>query len=169
VARIHPTAIIAPDCDLADDAEVGPYSLIRGGSIIGPRTVIDAHVLLEHTTVGADCQFAFGAAIGGAPQDQHYRGEPTRVIIGDRTVIREYVTIHRATGEGLATRVGSDNLIMASSHLGHNCEVGNNVCIATLSGMSGHTIIEDRVVIGGMVGSHQKVRVGTMAMVSGYS
>jgi UDP-N-acetylglucosamine acyltransferase len=169
VARIHPTAIVEAECELAGDVEVGPYSLIRGGSIIGAGTTIDAHVLIEYATIGENCRFSFGAAIGGPPQDQHYGNEPTRVTIGDRTVIREYVTIHRATGEGSATRVGADNLIMASSHLGHNCEVGDFVCIATLSGMSGHTIIEDRVVIGGMVGSHQKVRVGTMAMVSGYS
>jgi UDP-N-acetylglucosamine acyltransferase len=169
VARIHPTAIVEANCELAGDVEVGPYSLIRNGSIIGAGTTIDAHVLIEYASIGESCRFSFGAAIGGPPQDQHYQNEPTRVIIGDRTVIREYVTIHRATGEGSATRVGADNLIMASSHLGHNCEVGDFVCIATLSGMSGHTIIEDRVVIGGMVGSHQKVRVGTMAMVSGYS
>jgi UDP-N-acetylglucosamine acyltransferase len=169
VARIHPTAIVEADCELAGDVEVGPYSLVRNGSIIGAGTTIDAHVLIEYASIGENCRFSFGAAIGGPPQDQHYQNERTRVIIGDRTVIREYVTIHRATGEGSATRVGADNLIMASSHLGHNCEVGDFVCIATLSGMSGHTIIEDRVVIGGMVGSHQKVRVGTMAMVSGYS
>ncbi len=169
MARIHPTALVEADCELAEDVEVGPYSLIRHGSVIGPRTVLDAHVLVEHTTLGADNHLSFGAALGGAPQDQHYHNEPTRVILGDRNVIREYVTIHRSTGEGSATCIGSGCLIMASSHIGHNCELGDEVCIATLSGMSGHTIIEDRVTIGGMVGSHQKVRVGTLAMVSGYS
>ncbi len=91
------------------------------------------------------------------------------MIFGDHNTVREHVTIHRSTGEGTATRIGSHNLIMASCHLAHNCQVGNHVCIATLSGMSGHTIIEDSVVIGGMVGSHQRVRVGTLAMVSGFS
>jgi UDP-N-acetylglucosamine acyltransferase len=90
-------------------------------------------------------------------------------VIGDRNVIREYVTIHRATGEGNATRVGDDNMLMASTHLGHNCELGNHITLSTLSGMSGHTIIEDRAIIGGMVGSHQRVRVGKLAMVSGFS
>jgi len=169
MTRIHPTAIVEADCELAEAVEIGPYSVIRHGAVIGPRTIIDAHVLVEHATLGADNQLSFGVALGGAPQDQHYRGEPTRVVMGDRNVIREYVTIHRATGEGGATRVGSGCLVMASSHLGHNCELGDEVCMATLSGLSGHTIIEDRVIIGGMVGSHQWVRVGTLAMVSGYS
>lgn len=169
MARVHSTAIVENDCELADDVEVGPYSLIRCGTIVGSGTVIDAHVLLEHTTVGEECRIHFGAAIGGPPQDQSYRDEPTRVVIGNRNVVREYATIHRATGEGNATRIGDHNMLMASTHLGHNCEVGNEVTLSTLSGMSGHTIIEDRVNIGGMVGSHQKVRVGKLAMVSGFS
>jgi UDP-N-acetylglucosamine acyltransferase len=169
VARVHSTAIIEQGCELAEDVEVGPFSLLRNGTIVGAGSIIDAHVLLEHTTVGAACHIGYGTALGGAPQDLGYKDESTRVLIGERTVIREYVTIHRATGEGNATRIGSDCLLMASTHLGHNCQVGNHVTIATLSGMSGHTIIEDRVTIGGMVGSHQRVRVGTYAMVSGFS
>lgn len=169
MASIHPTAIVDEDCELADGVIVGPFSIIRNGATVGARTVVEAHVLLEHCDIGCDCQIGYGTALGGAPQDQRYRGEPTRVIVGDRTVIREYVTVHRATGEGRATRVGDDNMVMAMTHLGHNCEVGNGVTIATLSGLSGHTIIEDKVIIGGMVGSHQKVRVGKLAMVSGYS
>jgi len=169
VARVHSTAIVEKGCELAEDVEIGPYAIIRNGAIVGARTVVDAHVLLEYTTVGEDCRVHFGAAIGGPPQDQSYRGEATRVVMGDRNTVREYVTIHRATGEGNVTRVGNDNMLMAATHLGHNCEVGDQVTISTLSGMSGHTIIEDRVIIGGMVGSHQKVRVGKLAMVSGYS
>lgn len=169
MARVHPTAIVEPDCELADEVEVGPYSIIRSGSIVGPGTTIDAHCLVEHTTLGRDCRLYFGVALGGPPQDQSYRGELTRVLVGDRNVIREYVTVHRATGEGNATRIGSDNMLMASTHLGHNCEVGDQVTLSTLSGMSGHTIIEDRAIIGGMVGSHQRVRVGKLAMVSGLS
>jgi UDP-N-acetylglucosamine acyltransferase len=169
VPDIHSTAIVEPDCDLADDVSVGPYSILRSGSVVAAGTVIDAHVLLEYAVIGTDCRIHFGAAIGGPPQDQNYRGEPTRVLIGDRNVIREYVTIHRATGEGSATRIGDDNMLMASTHLGHNCEVGNHVTLSTLSGMSGHTIIEDSAIIGGMVGSHQRVRVGKLAMVSGFS
>ena len=162
MARIHTTAIVEKNCELADDVEVGAYTIIREGTIIGSRTVVDAHVLLEHTTVGADCRIHFGAAIGGPPQDQTYQGEPTRVLIGERNVIREYVTIHRATGEGNVTRVGDDNMLMASTHLGHNCEVGNSVTLSTLSGMSGHTIIEDRVIIGGMVLLHGTLSVDNL-------
>ncbi len=169
MARLHSTAIVERDCELAEDVEVGPYTIIRRGTIVGPGTTIDAHVLLEHTTICEDCRVHFGAAIGGPPQDQGYRDEPTRVVIGNRNVIREYVTIHRATGEGNVTRIGDDNMLMASTHLGHNCEVGDHVTLSTLSGMSGHTIIEDRAIIGGMVGSHQRVRVGKLAMVSGFS
>lgn len=169
MARIHNTAIVESSCELAEDVEVGPYAIVRRGSIIGRGTAIDAHALIEHTTIGENCRICFGAAIGGPPQDQSYRNEPTRVLIGNRNVVREYVTIHRATGEGNATRVGDDNLLMASTHLGHNCEVGSHVTLSTLSGMSGHTIIEDHAIIGGMVGSHQRVRVGMLAMVSGLS
>jgi UDP-N-acetylglucosamine acyltransferase len=169
VARIHPTAIVDRDCELADDVEIGPYAIIRNGCIIGSGTAVDAHVMLEHTTIGEDCRLYFSAAIGAPPQDLHYRGEPTRVTIGDRNQIREHVTIHRASGEGCVTSVGNDCMLMAMTHLGHNCQVGDQVMLATLSGMSGHVILEDRVIIGGMVGSHQLVRVGTMAMVSGYS
>jgi UDP-N-acetylglucosamine acyltransferase len=169
VARLHSTAIVERDCELAEDVEVGPYTIIRGGTIVGPGTTIDAHVLLEHTTIGENCRVHFGAALGGPPQDQGYRDEPTRVVIGNRNVIREYVTIHRATGEGNVTRIGDDNMLMACTHLGHNCELGDHVTLSTLSGMSGHTIIEDRAIIGGMVGSHQRVRVGKLAMVSGFS
>ncbi len=169
MAQIHPTAIVERDCEMAADVVVGPYSVIRERTIIGPRTVVDAHVLLEHTTVGADCRLHFGAAIGGPPQDQNYADEPTRVVIGDRNIIREYVTIHRATGDGNITQVGDDNMLMAATHLGHNCQIGSEVTLSTLSGMSGHTIIEDKAIIGGMVGSHQRVRVGKLAMVSGYS
>lgn len=169
MGRVHSTAIVEPDCELADDVKVGPYSIIRNGSTIGPGTVVDAHVLVEHTTLGASCHLYFGAAIGAPPQDLGYCDEPTRVIIGDRNQIREHVTIHRASGEGNATRVGNDNMLMAMTHLGHNCQVGDHVMVATLSGMSGHVVLEDRVIIGGMVGSHQRVRVGTLAMVSGYS
>lgn len=169
MAAIHATAIVEHDCELADDVRVGPYSVIRHGTIVGPGTVVDAHVLLEHTTVGRDCRVYFGAAIGGPPQDSTYHDELTRVILGDRNEVREYVTIHRATGEGNVTLVGNDNMLMSQTHLGHNCQLGNHVMLSTFSGMSGHVVIEDNVIIGGMVGSHQRVRVGRLAMVSGYS
>lgn len=170
MASVHPTAIVAPQAELAEGVEIGPYSIIGGSARIGPGTVVGPHVLIEgHTTIGAECSISMGAVIGSPPQDDKYHGEPTEVIIGDRTQIREYVTIHLATGEGNATRVGNDCRLMAYSHLAHNCRVGNGVSIANYGGMSGHTIIEDNAVIGGMVGSHQFARVGRLAMVSGFS
>lgn len=170
MTKIHPTAIVAPEAQLADGVEIGPYSIIGENVRIGAGTVVGPHVLVEGwTTIGDGCGVGMGTVIGSLPQDDKYHGEPTQVIIGNCTKLREYVTIHRATGEGHATRVGNNCQIMAYSHLAHNCEVGNSVSIANYGGMSGHTIIEDNAVIGGMVGSHQFVRVGKMAMVSGFS
>jgi UDP-N-acetylglucosamine acyltransferase len=107
--------------------------------------------------------------LGGPTQDRKYQGEETFLIIGNRNEIREFVTIHRATGEGNATRIGDDNLIMAYVHIGHNCQIGNGISMANQLGLSGHTVVEDRVVFGGMVGVHQYVRVGKLAMIGGMS
>lgn len=170
VTKVHPTAIVDPQAQLGENVEVGPFSIINENVQIGANTVIGPHVLLDgHTTIGAECRIDMGAVIGTLPQDDKYHGEPTQVIIGDGTKIREYVTINRATGDDAATRVGHHCLLMAYSHLAHNCQVGNHVSIANYGGMSGHTVIEDNAVIGGMVGSHQHVRVGRLAMVSGFS
>jgi UDP-N-acetylglucosamine acyltransferase len=170
VTKIHPTAIVAPEAELAEAVEVGPYTIIGPQVRIGAGTRIGPYVLLEGATIiGEKCDLSAASVLGGLPQDDKYKGEPTQVIIGDETKIREYVTIHRATGEGNATRVGNHCHIMAYSHLAHNCQVGNGVSIANYGGMSGHTVIEDNAVIGGMVGSHQFVRVGRLAMVSGFS
>jgi len=170
VTEIHPSAIVSPGAELASGVEIGPYSIIGGQVQIGRGTVVGPHVQIEgHTLIGEECFIGQGAAIGGPPQDEKYRGEPSQVIIGDRTQVREYVTINRATGEGEATRVGENCRLMAYCHLAHNCQVGEGVSIANYGGMSGHTVIEDFAVIGGMVGSHQYVRVGRLAMVSGFS
>lgn len=170
MTKIHPTAIVSPGAELGAEVEIGPYSIIGESVRISEKTVVGSHVLIEgNTLIGEGCQIGKGTVIGSPPQDDKYRGEPTEVIIGKETHLREYVTIHRATGEGKATRVGDNCRIMAYSHLAHNCEVGNGVSIANYGGMSGHTVIEDGAVIGGMVGSHQFVRVGRLAMVSGFS
>lgn len=170
MTKIHPTAIVAPEAELAEAVEIGPYSIIGPQARIGAGTRIGPYVLIEgYTIIGEKCDLSAASVLGGLPQDDKYKGEPTQVIIGDETKIREYVTIHRATGEGNATRVGNNCHIMAYSHLAHNCQVGNGVSIANYGGMSGHTVIEDNAVIGGMVGSHQFVRVGRLAMVSGFS
>lgn len=170
MTKVHHTAIIASGAELAAGVEVGPYSIIGEHARIDSNTIIGPHVFIDgHSTIGEGCSIGMGAVIGTAPQDDKYHGEPSQVIIGSNTRIREYVTINRATGEGAATCVGNNCLLMAYSHLAHNCKVGNGVSIANYGGMSGHTVIEDSAVIGGMVGSHQYVRVGRMAMVSGFS
>ncbi|MDH7571823.1 MAG: DapH/DapD/GlmU-related protein, partial [Armatimonadota bacterium] len=135
---IHETAIVSPSAELGQDVEVGPYCIIGPGVRIGDRTVLSAHVVVEKgTTLGTDCHVFSGAMLGGAPQDSKYHGEETFLHIGNRNIIREAVTIHRATGEGNATVVGDENMIMAYSHIGHNCRVGNNVTIASYVGLSG--------------------------------
>jgi UDP-N-acetylglucosamine acyltransferase len=168
--RIHPTALIHPSAELAPDVVVGPYSVVGLNVRIGAGTRLASHVCVEQDTIiGRDCEIHQGAVIGGAPQDFKYHGEPTFLVLGDRNVIREYVTIHRATGEGNATRIGDDNMIMAYCHIGHNVEVGNHVNMANYVGISGHCVVEDRVVLGGMLGIHQFVRIGKMAMIGGLS
>lgn len=137
---------------------------------IGPGCHLDSHVTIKSgTTLGARNFVGQGAVLGGAPQDRRYAGEPTSVTIGDDNQIREYVTIHRATGEGKATRVGDRCFLMAFVHLGHNVTVHNDVTIANLVGVSGHVTIEEKVNIGGMTGIHQYVRIGRYAMVGGMS
>lgn len=168
--KIHPTASVHPEAQVGEDASVGPFCVVGPEVVIGDRTIVEAQVVIEGgTLVGADCHVCAGAVLGGVPQDHKFKGEKTRLVIGDRNIIREYVTIHRSTGEGTETRIGDDNMIMAYSHIGHNCEVGSGVMLANMVGVSGHVIIEDKVVIGGIVGIHQYVRIGQLAMLGGFS
>ncbi|MHB9131720.1 MAG: acyl-ACP--UDP-N-acetylglucosamine O-acyltransferase [Armatimonadota bacterium] len=168
--NIHPTAIVDPGAKLGTDVVIGPYSVIDGHVEIGDRTVIGSHVRLTgNTSVGNDCSIHTGAALGEPPQDRRYRNEVSYLKIGHRNTIREYVTLHLAVGEGNATIIGDDNLFMACSHVGHNCVIGNNVCVSNYVGLSGGCRIDDRVVIGGMAGVHQYVHVGRLVMIGGYS
>lgn len=167
---IHPTAVVDPTAELAEDVSVGPFCVVGAHAVLGRRTRLESHVAIEpHTTLGEDCHVRQGAVLGGPPQDHKYKGERSYVIIGDRNIIRECVTIHRATGEGEATRIGDDNMIMAYCHIGHNSELGNGIMMANQVGISGHCVVEDRVVFGGIVGIHQFVRIGKFAMIGGMS
>jgi UDP-N-acetylglucosamine acyltransferase len=169
-AGIAPPAIVHPGARLGQNVTVGPFAVIEEHVEIGDNTVIGSGVVIKpHTRIGRDCQIHAGAVLGGPPQDTKFRGEVSYLIIGDGNIVREYVTIHRATGEENATIIGDGNMIMAYSHLGHNCEIGNDVIMANQVGISGHVVIEDRVVIGGMVGIHQYVRIGKLAMIGGFS
>ena len=167
---IHPTAIIDPTAQIGEEVEIGAYSIVGPHCVVGDGTVLGPHVVLEtQVLLGSNCLVRSGAVLGGPPQDHKFKGEESYVRIGDRTQIREFVTIHRSTGAGTATTVGDDCMVMAYVHIGHNCEVGDHVMLSSYAGLAGHITVEDHVVVGGMVGMHQFVRIGRLAMVGGYS
>jgi UDP-N-acetylglucosamine acyltransferase len=168
--RIHPSAIVDPKAELGEGVEVGPWSIVGPRVQIGDGTRIGAHVLVERdTTVGADCHLHQGAVLGTDPQDLKYRGEETVLSVGDRTVIREYATLNRGTAELRRTSVGDDCLLMAYSHIAHDCQIGNNVVISNAVNMGGHVFIEDWAIVGGLTAIHQFVRIGAHAFVGGAS
>ena len=163
--NIHETAIVHPKAELADDVEVGPYSIISEYVKIERGTKIGPHVQIDRwTTIGEDCQFFFGCTIGNPSKDLKYGGWRSYAIIGDRNVFREYVSISRATAEEAATIIGNDNLFMNWVNIAHDCVIGNNVIMANLATLGGHVIIEDNCRIGAKTAYHQFVRVGTMSM-----
>lgn len=168
---IHSTAVIDSRAELAADVSVGPYSVIGPEVRIGAGTEVGAHAVLEgRVAIGVRCRIGHGALIGGMPQDLKYKGGvPVGVRIGDDTVIREYVTIHRATREGLDTSVGDHCLVMASSHIAHDCTLGDHVIIINYAGLTGHVVVEDRATVGGLTGVHPFTRIGTYAYVGGCS
>ena len=167
---IHPTAIIHATAELEPGVRIGPFCVVEEGTRIGANSVLHAHVTIQkYTQIGQDCEIHGGTILGGTPQDTKFKGEKSFVVIGDRNVIREFVTIHRASGEGKATQIGSDNMLMAYSHIGHNCEIGNHVTMASYVGISGHVTIHDRATLGGITGIHQFCRIGSYAMVGGLS
>jgi len=168
--EIHPTALIDPTAELGSGVTIGAYSTIGKGVQIGDGTRIDSHVVIDsNTTIGADCTVMTGSVLGGAPQDYKFHGEQTFLRIGDSNIMREYVTIHRASGDGEATIIGDNNMLMAYCHVGHNCKIGSGITMANYVGISGHVLVEDKVVFGGIVGVHQCVRVGKLAMIGGFS
>lgn len=170
MSKVHQLSTVDAKANLAADVEVGPFCMIEEGVQIGLGCRLESHVVIKSgTTLGKNNAIAQGVILGGDPQDRRYAGEPTFLRIGDNNVIREYVTIHRASGEGKSTIIGNDCYIMAYSHMGHNVTVHDQVTIANSAGISGHVTIEEMVTIGGMVGIHQWVRVGKAAMVGGFT
>ncbi len=169
MALIHPTAIIDPSAQLAEDVEVGAYSIIGEDVQIGRGTRILAHAhILPHTRIGERNEIHMGAVIGHDPQFVGFdRSTVSYTILGNENVIREYVTIHRGIKPGSETRIGNQCFIMACAHIAHDCRVGNQVILANYAGFSGHVEVGDRVFCSGYAGFHQFVRVGTMAMISG--
>jgi len=166
--NIHDFADVSPKAELGKGVSVGPGAVIGPGVIVGPNTWIGPNVIIDgKVKIGSNNKIFPGACIGLQPQDLKYNGDLTDVLIGDNNTFRECVTINRATFEGEKTIVGNQNLLMAYSHLGHNCEIGNNVVIANSVQIAGHVVVEDRAVIGGCLGIHQFVHIGYLAMVGG--
>lgn len=170
-ARIHATAIVSPGAELADDVEVGAYSLIGPNVSIGPGTQVGPHCIIDgHTTIGANNVFYRFCSIGGMPQDKKYKGEPTRLEIGDGNMVREYVTLNTGTTQDVGvTRLGSDNWIMAYVHVAHDCQIGSHTIIANNVQLAGHIHIEDWAILGGSSAVHQFVHIGAHSMVGGAS
>ena len=164
--NIHPTAIIHPKAQLGSDVTVGPFSTIGEHVVIGDRTEIASHVTIGgHTTIGSDNRFFSFSAIGGEPQDKKYKGEPTRLEVGDRNTVREFCTFNCGTvQDGGVTRLGSDNWIMAYVHLAHDCTVGNNTIFANNAQLAGHVYVGDWAILGGFTVVHQFVRIGAHSM-----
>ena len=162
---IHETAIVEAGALIADGVEIGPYSVIGTGVEIASGTVIGPHVVvMGPCKIGSDNRIYQFSSIGEAPQDKKYSGEPTELIVGDRNVIREYVTLNRGTDDGSGkTVIGSDNLFMAYSHVAHDCIVGNHTIFANAASLSGHVEVGDYVILGGFTSVHQFTQIGSRA------
>ncbi|MDO4795680.1 MAG: acyl-ACP--UDP-N-acetylglucosamine O-acyltransferase [Brachymonas sp.] len=171
MAHIHPTALIDPSAQVATDATIGAFTLIGPHVTIGARSVIGSHCVVEgHTSIGEDNRIYSHNAIGGAPQDKKYAGEPTRLEIGHRNTIREFCTINTGTVQDSGcTCVGDDNWIMSSVHIAHDVQVGNQTILASYVGLAGHVQVHDWAIIGGQSGIHQFCRVGAHAMLGSNS
>ena len=169
--NIHPTAIVSPHANLEEGVEVGPYTIIGADVHIGKNTIIGSHVVVEdHTDIGEDCRIFQFSSLGGAPQDLKFKGEKTRLIVGNHNTIREFVTINRATSADIGvTIIGNHNLLMAYCHVAHNCKLGNHIVMANAATLAGHIHVEDFAIIGGLTGIHQFTRIGAHSIIGGAS
>ena len=167
MSLIHPTALIDPAAELAADVEVGPYAVIGPDVRIGRGSKIGAHCVVQgHTTIGEDNTFFQFSSIGAAPQDKKYAGEPTQLEIGDRNTVREFCTFNTGTAQDSGcTRIGNDNWIMAYVHIAHDVQLGSQTILANNATLAGHVHVGDWVIIGGLSGVHQFVKIGAHAMV----
>jgi UDP-N-acetylglucosamine acyltransferase len=167
---IHPQAIVDPAARIADDVNIGPFCVIGADVEIGAGTRVASHVVINGPTkIGKDNEIFQFASIGEKPQDLKFDDEPTELIVGDRNRIREYVTLHRGTpGGGNVTKIGNDNLLMASVHVAHDCIVGNHVILANATALAGHVVVDDHVILGGYTTVHQFTRIGAHAF-TGFS
>ncbi len=170
MSRIHPTVLISPEADIAEGVQIGPYTVIEGAVRIGPGCVIGPHVhLIGPLTLGRGNQIGTGCVLGARPQHLQYNDEPTCTLVGDFNIFREHVTIHRGSHLGLQTVIGNHNFLMAHAHIGHDAQIGNHCILANGALVAGHCVLEDRVFISGNAATHQWVRVGRLALLSGCS
>lgn len=169
-ARIHPSAVVDGGAQLGEDVEVGAFAIVGPACTVGDGCFIAPRATLERNVrLGRDVKVGSGTILGGDPQDLKYRGEETWVEIGDRTIIREYSTIHRGTAESHLTSVGAGSFVMSYVHLGHDCRVGDGVIISNSVQLAGHVHIDDGAIISGLTAVHQFTRVGRQAFVGGCS
>lgn len=167
---IHPTATVSPRAEIAAGTRIGPYVVVEDDVVIGEECEVAAHAVIKRfTRMGRRNRIFEHATIGGEPQDVKFRGEASRLVIGDDNLIREGATLHRASGEGEATRIGSRNFIMIGVHIAHNCLIGDDNIFANGAALAGHIMVEDHVFLSSNVGAHQFVRMGRYAMVGGKS
>lgn len=170
MSTIHPTALIDPSAELAEDVTVGPYAVIGPDTQVGSGTTIGPHALIERwTAIGERCRIFAGAVLGTPSQDLKFKGQRSFLTIGDDTTIREYATLNRGTQEGSSTRVGNGTLLMAYAHVAHECVIGNRCVIANNGTLAGYVTVEDQAIIGGLAAVHQFVRIGRLSIVGGCS
>jgi UDP-N-acetylglucosamine acyltransferase len=167
-AQIDPRADVSAKAEIGDGVTVAPFVVIEEDVVIGNGTWIGPHaVIFNGARIGRDCKIFPGASISAPPQDLKYRGEPTEMVVGDRTVVREYATLNRGTAASGTTKVGSDCLLMAYSHAAHDCVVGNHAILANCASLAGHVTLGDYVILGGLTAVHQFVVIGDHVMIGG--
>ncbi len=169
MAQISQFSVVDPAAKLSDSVVVGPFCTIGPNVTIGEGTTLQSHIVVTgHTEIGRNNKIYAFAAIGIEPQDKKYRGEPTRLVVGDNNVIREHCTLSTGTVQDHGeTKVGNNNLLMANTHIAHDCQIGDNIILANNVGLAGHVVIEDNAIIGGQVGVHQFIHIGKGAKLSG--
>jgi UDP-N-acetylglucosamine acyltransferase len=166
-SKVHPTAVVDPSARIGDGVEIGAYAIVGADVEIGDGTRVGPHCTIEGPTrIGRDNRFHGHAAIGGDPQDKKFGGERTDLVIGDRNVVREFVTINRGTGSGGgSTRIGDDNWLLAYVHVAHDCHVGNGCVFSNNATLAGHVEVGDAVILSGFAGIHQFCRIGAHAFI----
>ncbi len=169
--NIHHTAVVEPHAEIHETATIGPYAVVGNNVVIGANTTVDAHAVISgHTTIGENTHIGSFSSIGAPPQDMHYNQEPTELIIGDNNQIREYVSIHRGTVNGNGkTIIGNNNLLMAYTHIAHDCIIHNHVIMANVATLAGHVELGDFVNLGGLTAVHQFCRIGAYSYIGGMS